>query len=114
MCIRDRLNTVSPDENNIVSVNSEGLDNKNDELVKAQFIQNLKSDVMFKLAHKDIVVNNINIVVDDDYNVTKIELNIAKLDNEKTDLGSVNEVVGYINSEYDIDYSKISVVEEGE
>ena len=41
------LNTVSPDENNIVSVNSEGLDNKNDELVKAQFIQNLKSDVMF-------------------------------------------------------------------
>ncbi|CDC78554.1 stage III sporulation protein AF SpoIIIAF [Clostridium sp. CAG:465] len=108
------LNTVSPDENNIVSVNSEGLDNKNDELVKAQFIQNLKSDVMFKLAHKDIVVNNINIVVDDEYNVTKIELNIAKLDNEKTDLGSVNEVVGYINSEYDIDYSKISVVEEGE
>ena len=90
------------------------LDNKNDELVTAQFIQNLKSDVMFKLAHKDIVVNNINIVVDDEYNVTKIELNIAKLDNEKTDLGSVNEVVGYINSEYDIDYSKISVVEEGE
>lgn len=38
---------------------------------------------MFKLAHKDIVVNNINIVVDDEYNVTKIELNIAKLDNEK-------------------------------
>ena len=69
---------------------------------------------MFKLAHKDIVVNNINIIVDDEYNVTKIELNIAKLDNEKTDLGSVNEVVGYINSEYDIDYSKISVVEEGE
>jgi hypothetical protein len=69
---------------------------------------------MFKLAHKDIVVNNINIVVDDEYNVTKIELNIAKLDNEKTDLGSVNEVVRYINSEYDIDYSKISVVEEGE
>lgn len=69
---------------------------------------------MLKLAHKDIVVNNINIVVDDEYNVTKIELNIDKLDNEKTDLGSVNEVVGYINSEYDIDYSKISVVEEGE
>lgn len=106
------LNSITKENNITVSVNSGSLEDNNDKLVKTQFIQNLKSDIMFKLAHKDIVVNNINIVVDDEYNIVKIEVNISKLDNKKTDLNSVNEVVGYINSEYDVDYSKISVVEE--
>lgn len=107
------LDSMSSNEDTI-TVNSDGLQDKQNELLKVQFIENLKSDVMFKLAHKDVVVNSINISVDDDYNVTKIEVKIAKINVEKTNLNSVNEVVKYINSEYDIDYSKISVIEEGE
>lgn len=107
------LDSMSSNEDTI-TVNSDGLQDKQNELLKVQFIENLKSDVMFKLAHKDVEVNSINISVDDDYNVTKIEVKIAKINVEKTSLNSVNEVVKYINSEYDIDYSKISVIEEGE
>ena len=107
------LDSMSSNEDTI-TVNSDGLQDKQNELLKVQFIENLKSDIMFKLAHKDVVVNSINISVDDDYNVTKIELKIAKINVEKTSLNSINEVVKYINSEYDIDYSKISVIEEGE
>ena len=107
------LDSMSSNEDTI-TVNSDGLQDKQNELLKVQFIENLKSDVMFKLAHKDVVVNSINISVDDDYNVTKIEVKIAKINVEKTSLNSVNEVIKYINSEYDIDYSKISVIEEGE
>ena len=107
------LDSMSSNEDTI-TVNSDGLQDKQNELLKVQFIENLKSDIMFKLAHKDVVVNSINISVDDDYNVTKIELKIAKINVEKTSLNSINEVIKYINSEYDIDYSKISVIEEGE
>lgn len=107
------LDSMSSNEDTI-TVNSDGLQDKQKELLKVQFIENLKSDVMFKLAHKDVVVNSINISVDDDYNITKIEVKIAKINVEKTSLNSVNEVIKYINSEYDIDYSKISVIEEGE
>lgn len=107
------LDSMSSNEDTI-TVNSDGLQDEQNELLKVQFIENLKSDIMFKLAHKDVVVNSINISVDDDYNVTKIEVKIAKINVEKTSLNSVNEVIKYINSEYDIDYSKISVIEEGE
>lgn len=111
--ISSMIKSISDNED-VITVNSDGLEDKKKELLKMQFIENLKSDVMFKLAHKDIEVNNINIVVDDDYNIKRIELKISKIDGEKTNLGSVNEIVKYINSEYDIDYSKIIVVEEGE
>ena len=106
------LSSITMDED-AITVNSDGLEDKKNELVKIQFIDNLKSDVMFKLAEKRIEVNDINIVIDEDYNIIKLELKIAKLDKEKTSINSVNEVVGYINGEYDIDYSKISVIEEG-
>ena len=107
------LESISGNEDT-VTVNSDGLEDKRNQLLKVQFIENLKSDVMFKLAQKSVEVNNINISVDDDYNITRIELKIAKLDNKKNSLISVNEIVQYLNSEYDIAYSKISVVEEGE
>ena len=98
----------------VVTVNSEGVADKKNELVQMQFIENLKSDVMFKLAEKNIEVNHINILIDEGYNITKLELKIQKLDVQKTSINSVNEIVGYINNEYDIDYSKISVIEEVE
>lgn len=107
------LDSISSNEDTI-TVNSNGVQDKQNELLKVQFIDNLKSDIMFKLAHKDVEVNDINISVDDDYNITKIEVKISKINVEKTNLNSVNEVIKYINSEYDIDYSKISVIEEGE
>lgn len=103
-------------ENNgkVISVNSNGLEDRRDELVKMQFIDNLKSDVMFKLADKKIVVNNVNVSIDEEFNIKKININIAKIDQSKTSVNSISEIIKYLNAEYDIDSSKITVIEEGE
>ena len=101
-------------ENDAITVNSEGLEDKKNELLKIQFIDNLKSDITTKLKEKSVKTKNINVSVDEGYNITKLELKIEKLDKEKVNINSVNQIVGYINNEYSIDYSKISVIEEGE
>lgn len=103
-------------ENNgkVISVNSNGLEDRRDELVKMQFIDNLKSDVMFKLADKKIIVNNVNVSIDDEFNIKRININIAKIDQSKTSVNSISEIIKYLNAEYDIDSSKITVIEEGE
>src|SRR5574344_1773803 len=90
-----------------ISVNSDGLESQKNQLIKIQFIQNVKSDVMLKLAEKNIVVNDINIVIDNDYNITKMEIKIAKIDNKNASINSVSQMISYINTQYDIDYSKI-------
>lgn len=103
-------------ENNgkVISVNSNGLEDRRDELVKMQFIDNLKSDVMFKLANKKIIVNNVNVSIDEEFNIKRININIAKIDQSKTSVNSISEIIKYLNAEYDIDSSKITVIEEGE
>lgn len=105
--ISNVFDSISND--NIVSVNSEGLENKKNELVEIQFIKSLKDDVTQKLNEKDIKLNDINISVDDSYNITKIEIKISKTN--KSNLDNINDIVKYINSEYGIEYSKISVIE---
>ena len=93
-----------------VSVNSSDLEEKKTGLVKVQFIDSIKQDIKDKLESKNITVKSINVSVDDNYDITKLEIKILK---SKTGIVSVNEIVKYVNNEYGIDYSKISIVEEG-
>lgn len=93
-----------------VSVNSSDLEEKKTGLVKVQFIDSIKQDIKDKLESKNITVKSINVTVDDNYDITKLEIKILK---SKNGIVSVNEIVKYLNNEYGIDYSKISIVEEG-
>ena len=93
-----------------ISVNSSDLEEKKTGLVKVQFIDSIKQDIKDKLESKNITVKSINVSVDDNYDITKLEIKILK---SKTGIVSVNEIVKYVNNEYGIDYSKISIVEEG-
>lgn len=93
-----------------VSVNSYDLEEKKTGLVKVQFIDSIKQDIKDKLESKNITVKSINVSVDDNYDITKLEIKILK---SKNGIVSVNEIVKYLNNEYGIDYSKISIVEEG-
>ena len=93
-----------------VSVNSSDLEEKKTGLVKVQFIDSIKQDIKDKLESKNITVKSINVSVDDNYNIIKLEIKILK---SKTGIVSANEIVKYVNNEYGIDYSKISIVEEG-
>ena len=92
------------------SVNSSDLEEKKTGLVKVQFIDSIKQDIKDKLESKNITVKSINVSVDDNYDITKLEIKILK---SKNGIVSVNEIVKYLNNEYGIDYSKISIVEEG-
>lgn len=92
-----------------VSVNSSDLEEKKTGLVKVQFIDSIKQDIKDKLESKNITVKSINVSVDDNYDITKLEIKILK---SKNGIVSVNEIVKYLNNEYGIDYSKISIVEE--
>ena len=87
---------------------------KNDEVVRKTFAENFKKDITNKLEQKGITVNTIDIFLTEQYNVEKIKINIQKIDIAKSSLSDVNNVVKYINEEYDIEYTKIEVVEEGE
>lgn len=80
------------------------------ELLKKEFIENLKQNISSKLLLKNINVKDIQILLDDEYNIEKIEIKIKQLNKENV-LESINYIIKYINEEYDIDYSKITVVE---
>lgn len=84
------------------------------ETVRTNLINTMKEDITSRLALNNVFVKNINIILDDEYNLQNLEVNIKKMEEDKVTLESVNEVVYYINEEYKIDYSKIVVVEEGE
>ena len=82
-----------------VSVNSSDLEEKKTGLVKVQFIDSIKQDIKDKLESKNITVKSINVSVDDNYDITKLEIKILK---SKNGIVSVNEIVKYLNNEYGI------------
>lgn len=85
--------------------------NLGENLVKKDFEKKLKEDIKAKLLLKNINVNDIEVFLTEEYNIEKIEVKIKKLV-DGTTIENVNKVVSYINSEYDINYSNISVIEE--
>ncbi len=101
------------DESNINESDLDKYKNANEDAVRIGFVEGMKSDVTAKLEEKGITVQDIEIFVTDQYNIEKMEVKIGKIDEEKSSINSVNEVVKYINNVYELDYSKISVIEEG-
>ena len=81
--------------------------------VKTGFVDSLKGDVTSKLKEKGVTVQSVEVFLDGDYNIEKMEIKIGKLNGTTATLSSVNGVVDYVHKEYDIDYSKIVVIEEG-
>ncbi len=112
--IKEVISAFSSSDNISTDVDSEEVNKIKEQLVKEQFLDSLKKDIQTKLLLKNIDVENIYIDMDDDYNINKINITIGNLGNKENNLIlSVNKIVEYINSEYDIDYSKITVTEEG-
>ncbi|MEG1705015.1 MAG: stage III sporulation protein AF [Clostridia bacterium] len=83
-----------------------------EENVKKEFLNSLENDIKNKLAFKDVAVNDIYILLAENYDIQKIQVKIKKLKNSS--FLTVNELIEYINNEYDIAYSKIEVIESGE
>ena len=110
--IKSVLSNLDEQEN--VNVDTEKYSNVKEEAVKKSFIQSIKNDVKSKLEGKSIVVKSVDVFMSDNYDIEKIEINIEKIDTSKASISSVTQIVKYINEEYDIGYSKIEVIEEGD
>lgn len=86
---------------------------KNQEnMVKNEFINSFKKDIESKLTLKGVYVTEITVTLAENYDVQKVQVKTKKLSG--TSLNEVSKVIEYINSEYDIDYSKIEVIESGD
>lgn len=112
--LKSVLSNIDNIENLDTDVNTNKYSNIKDEAVRNSFIQSIKVDVKSKIEAKNIDVKNVNVFVSDNYDIEKIEINIEKIDTSKADISSVTKIVQYINEEYDIGYSKIEVIEEGD
>ena len=102
----------SIDETDTQNLDTDSLKKAQEDSVKSSFIQSIKIDITNKLSQKGIDIQKIEIFMNDNYDIEKIEISIGKI-KEGTSIENVNTVVKYINEEYQIDYSKIVVVEEG-
>jgi stage III sporulation protein AF len=84
---------------------------ESENLVEKHFVTTLKKDIETKLTLKGVNIVSIDVLLTKDYNISKLSIKTKKLSSDM--LSNINQIVDYINKEYDIDYSKIEVVESG-
>lgn len=87
---------------------------KTENVVREAFAQNMKKDIINKLSEKGINSKSIDIFMTEQYNIEKIKICIEKINKEEASIDSVTNVIKYINEEYDLDFSKIEVIEDGD
>lgn len=108
--VKNVLANISGDSNSS-ELETSKYQGSQEELVKNQFIETLKSDIENKLKEKSVIVKNTQVFLASNYDVEKLEISIEKIQAGKSTIESVHSIVEYIHKEYDIAYEKISVVE---
>ncbi|MDD2376750.1 MAG: stage III sporulation protein AF [Clostridia bacterium] len=87
--------------------------NKNQEnIIKDQFIDSLKKDIESNLTLRGVNVIEVYISLAENYDIQKIRVKTKSL--STASLSEISKVIEYIKSQYDIDYSKIEVIESGD
>lgn len=80
-----------------------------DDIVKEQVLTSMKLDINEKF---DNTLKDVYIIMTDEYETEKISIVLDE--KEEIDIDSLNEIVDSIILEYEIDYSKIEVIKEGD
>ena len=114
--VEDSVNQVISNIDSYKTLDNESDDSKkeaNEELIRNQVINNIKNDIELKLNQYNIKTKNIEIYLEANYDIKKIRINIENLNKDSTMFSNLNKVVTDINENYQIDYEKIEVVEEG-
>ena len=78
------------------------------ENVKNEFIKKYKEDIIKKLQEKGIEASDVVIIIDDEYNVEKLNI---KINGNNISNTNINKIFSCISENYDIDKSKVSVEE---
>lgn len=81
------------------------------ELIISSMQEKVKENILNKFNEKNIEISNIKVVISKTYEITNIDIYInEEIMNDKK--YNVNQIIENIKEEYEIDYSKISVVGE--
>lgn len=97
-----------------IDVVEEEYQDKAESVVREGFAQNMKKDIINKLSQKGVNVKTIDIFMTEQYNIEKLKICIEKINVGSSSIENVTSVIRYINEEYDLDFSKIEVIEDGE
>lgn len=114
--IAENVSAVLSNFSNDVNINSEvdveEYKSNQERMVKEEFINSLKKDIELKLTTLGIKVKEVYVIVADNYDIQLIKVKTKEI--EDNTLGQVNKIIEYINTQYDIPYSKIEVIESGD
>ena len=97
-----------------IDVVDEKYQDKTESVVREGFAQNMKKDIINKLSQKGVNVKTIDIFMTEQYNIEKLKICIEKIEAKNSSIENVTSVIKYINEEYDLDFSKIEVIEDGD
>lgn len=92
--------------------NSDAQDNIQSELIISSMKDKIKENISQKFITQGIQVESVKTEISKDYEVISISIYFEK-NIMSTKKDKINRVVDSIKEEYDIDYSNISIVEEG-
>lgn len=91
---------------NIENSNINKYQDLNNQAVKMGFIEKLKEDIISKLGSRDVVIKDLEVTMNNEYEISKINIKIEKY---STSLKDSDSVAKFIKNEYDIDIDKIKV-----
>lgn len=103
------LNSIEASSKNQIEIdNSESKEILNENL-KNEFIKKIKNDIQSKLNENNISTELISVIVDEKFNIQKINIKIDK--NLNYDLIKINSIFEIIQSNYNLESDKVSIEE---
>lgn len=92
--------------NNFESTNINKYQDLRSQAVRMGFIEKLKEDIKAKLEAKEVVVKDIEVTMNNEYEISKINIQVEKYSSMCPDKESICR---YIKNEYDIEVDKVKV-----
>lgn len=93
-------------EISIDNIDDEEVLNKN---LKNEFIKKIKNDIKNKLDENNISTELVSVIIDDKFNIQKINIKISK--NLNYDLTKINSIFQIIKNNYEVESDKVSIEE---
>lgn len=100
------INNISENDTSIESANINKYQDLNNQAVKKGFIDKLSSDIKTKLENKGVTVSEIEITLDNEYGIEKVDIKVEKY---SSSCPNSNSVISFVKNEYDINSSEVKV-----
>ena len=105
--ISKEVDVSSQSSNNVI--NSEEYVVYQTNMVKNEYINNLKKSIWNDLTKKGVILNDITITITEDYTVNKLEINVKEYSEDE--YTNKSQIVGYIKKYYEIKDKNIKIIE---